>query len=89
MGTQQSQRHTAAPKAKRHAGCIFAGLCVLAGALYFGVSAATYRAPAVPTPFQACVTSIGQEGAGQVLGYTPQCMRLSVSDRMTAISQAG
>ena len=39
------------------------------------------------TPYQQCVASIKTEPPNQVIGFTPQCMKLTVIERMKAISQ--
>jgi hypothetical protein len=69
-------------------GCLILA-CALIGGLIVLVVALTSHSSSPPTPYQQCVASIKAEPASQVLGFTPQCMRLKLAERQAAIRQAG
>lgn len=74
---------------RRGRGCVVLAVLLVfaAGAVAAGIALSSGSKPL--TPFQQCVASIRAEPASQVLGYTPACLRLPVSDRNAAIAQAG
>jgi hypothetical protein len=68
------------------AGCLILAL-ILTGGVIAAVAALTSRPAQPPTPYQQCVTSLRAEPAGQVLGFTPACLKLPLSERNKAIRQ--
>ncbi len=85
--TARQQPQTAADRRGRKLARLVIIGFIAAGALVFGLAEAFSGSGSPPTPYQACVTSIGQEAPGTVLGYTPACMKLSVAQRNAAIAQ--
>lgn len=86
--TSPRPRPRAARKSHRGAWvAIILALVFAAGAAVAGVALSAGSKP--PTPFQQCVASIGAEPGSQVLGDTPECLRLPLAQRNAAIAQAG
>ena len=60
----------------------------MAAAIAVAIVAVLSQSSPPPSAYQQCVTSIQQQPPGQVTGYTPQCLKLTVQQRLAAIKQA-
>jgi hypothetical protein len=80
MSQQQSRRRPA--RRVRVAAWLVIGACIV-------IAAVVLLSPSPPpSPVQQCVASIRAQPPGEVTGYTPACMRLTLTQRTAAIRQA-